>query len=133
MKRLIENDLKTKMSCYYLFPIVYLKLENSDIKKELLQVYSEISQDESPSVLRGWRIILNFKDSVDIVKIYTIQITPDLLNKLSINNQEKLILNFKRSMIEEKAWRVKYSHIECIAKISENINIPFSKRNMKVF
>ena len=86
MKRLIENDLKTKMSCCYLFPIVYPKLENSDIKKELLQVYSEISQDESPSVLRGWRIILNFKDSVDIVKIYTIQITPDLLNKLSINN-----------------------------------------------
>ena len=43
MKRLIENDLKIKMSCCYLFPIVYPKLENSDIKKELLQVYSEIS------------------------------------------------------------------------------------------
>ena len=38
MKRLIENDLKTKMSCCYLFPIVYPKLENEDIKKELLQV-----------------------------------------------------------------------------------------------
>jgi serine/threonine-protein phosphatase 2A regulatory subunit A len=150
MKRLIENDLKTKMSCCYLFPIVYPKLENSDIKKELLQVYSEISKDESPSVRRAAADNIKFfckveenevisllfklyndfiKDSVDIVKIYTIQSTPDLLNKLSINNQEKLILNFTKSMAEEKAWRVKYSAIECIAKISENINIPsFEKK-----
>ena len=150
MKRLIENDLKTKMSCCYLFPIVYPKLENSDIKKELLQVYSEISKDESPSVRRAAADNIKFfckveenevisllfklyndfiKDSVNIVKIYTIQSTPDLLNKLSINNQEKLILNFTKSMAEEKAWRVKYSAIECIAKISENINIPsFEKK-----
>ena len=150
MKRLIENDLKTKMSCCYLFPIVYPKLENSDIKKELLQVYSEISKDESPSVRRAAADNIKFfckveenevisllfklyndfiKDSVDIVKIYTIQSTPDLLNKLSINNQEKLILNFTKSMAEEKAWRVKYSAIECIAKISENIDIPsFEKK-----
>jgi serine/threonine-protein phosphatase 2A regulatory subunit A len=53
MKRLIDNDLKTKMSCCYLFPIVYPKLENQDIKKELLQVYCEISKDESPSVRRA--------------------------------------------------------------------------------
>ena len=150
MKRLIENDLKTKMSCCYLFPIVYPKLENQDIKKELLQVYSEISKDESPSVRRAAADNIKFfckveedevinllfklyndfiKDTVDIVKIYTIQSTPYLLDKLSISNQEKLILNFTKSMAEEKAWRVKYSAIECIAKISENINIPsFEKK-----
>ena len=32
---------------------MYPKLENQDIKKELLQVYSEISKDESPSVRRA--------------------------------------------------------------------------------
>ena len=154
MKRLIENDLKTKMSCCYLFPIVYPKLENQDIKKELLQVYSEISKDESPSVRRAAADNIKFfckveenevigllfklynefiKDPVDIVKIYTIQSTPDLLNKLSINLQENLILNFTKSMAEERAWRVKYSTIECIVKISENINIiSFEKKYVSI-
>ena len=154
MKRLIENDLKTKMSCCYLFPIVYPKLENQDIKKELLQVYSEISKDESPSVRRAAADNIKFfckveenevigllfklynefiKDPVDIVKIYTIQSTPDLLNKLSINLQENLILNFTKSMAEERAWRVKYSAIECIVIISENINIiSFEKKYVSI-
>ena len=154
MKRLIENDLKTKMSCCYLFPIVYPKLENQDIKKELLQVYSEISKDESPSVRRAaadniklfckvqenevinllFKLYNDFiKDPVDIVKIYTIKSTPYLLKKLSINNQEKLILNFTKSMAEEKAWRVKYSAIECISKISENIDInSFEKKYVSI-
>ena len=154
MKRLIENDLKTKMSCCYLFPIVYPKLENQDIKKELLQVYSEISKDESPSVRRAAADNIKFfckveenevisllfklyndfiKDAVDIVKIYTIQSTPYLLDKLTVNNQEKLILNFTKSMAEEKAWRVKYSAIECIAKISENISIAsFEKKYVSI-
>ena len=154
MKRLIENDLKTKMSCCYLFPIVYPKLENQDIKKELLQVYSEISKDESPSVRRAAADNIKFfckvqenevigllfklynefiQDPVDIVKIYTIQSTPYLLSVLSINNQEKLILNFTKSMAEEKAWRVKYSAIECISKISENIGVAsFEKKYVSI-
>ena len=154
MKRLIENDLKTKMSCCYLFPIVYPKLENQDIKKELLQVYSEISKDESPSVRRAASDNIKFfckvqenevigllfklynefiQDPVDIVKIYTIQSTPYLLSVLSINNQEKLILNFTKSMAEEKAWRVKYSAIECISKISENIGVAsFEKKYVSI-
>ena len=154
MKRLIENDLKTKMSCCYLFPIVYPKLENQDIKKELLQVYSEISKDESPSVRRAaadnikffckvqenevinllYKLYNDFiQDPVDIVKIYTMQSTPYLLSRLSINNQEKLILNFTKSMAEEKAWRVKYSAIECISKISENIGVAsFEKKYVSI-
>jgi serine/threonine-protein phosphatase 2A regulatory subunit A len=154
MKRLIENDLKTKMSCCYLFPIVYPKLENQDIKKELLQVYSEISKDESPSVRRAAADNIKFfckvqenevigllfklynefiQDPVDIVKIYTIQSTQYLLSVLSINNQEKLILNFTKSMAEEKAWRVKYSAIECISKISENIGVAsFEKKYVSI-
>ena len=154
MKRLIENDLKTKMSCCYLFPIVYPKLENQDIKKELLQVYSEISKDESPSVRRAAADNIKFfckvqenevigllfklynefiQDPVDIVKIYTIQSTPYLLSVLSINNQEKLILNFTKSMAEEKAWRVKYAAIECIVKISENISVAsFEKKYVSI-
>ena len=53
MRRLIENDSKTKMSCCYLFPVVYPKLQNQDIKNELIQVYCEICHDESPSVRRA--------------------------------------------------------------------------------
>ena len=53
MKRLIENDLKTKMSCCYLFPIVYPKLKNEDIKREIVLAFYEISHDESPSVRRA--------------------------------------------------------------------------------
>ena len=145
MKRLIENDLKTKMSCCYIFPVVYPKLENQDIKKELLQVYSEISKDESPSVRRAAadniklfckvkeNEVINIQDPVDIVKIYTMQSTPYLLSRLSINNQEKLILNFTKSMAEEKAWRVKYAAIECIVKISENISVAsFEKKYVSI-
>ena len=61
------------------------------------------------------------KDTVDIVKIYTIESTPNLSNKLPYQSQEKLILNFTKSMAEEKAWRVKYSSIECISKICDHI------------
>ena len=154
MKRLIENDLKTKMSCCYLFPIVYPKLENQDIKKELLQVYCEISKDESPSVRRAaadnikffckvqdnevinllFKLYTDFiKDSVDIVKIYTIESTPYLLNRLPYQNQEKLILNFTKSMAEEKAWRVKYSAIECISKICDHISVAsFEKKYVSI-
>ena len=154
MKRLIENDLKTKMSCCYLFPIVYPKLENQDIKKELLQVYCEISKDESPSVRRAaadnikyfckvqdnevinllFKLYTDFiKDPVDIVKIYTIESTPNLLNRLPYQNQEKLILNFTKSMAEEKAWRVKYSAIECISKICDQISVAsFEKKYVSI-
>ena len=154
MKRLIENDLKTKMSCCYLFPIVYPKLENQDIKKELLQVYCEISKDESPSVRRAaadnikyfckvqdnevinllFKLYTDFiKDPVDIVKIYTIESTPNLLNRLPYQNQEKLILNFTKSMAEEKAWRVKYSAIECISKICDHISVAsFEKKYVSI-
>ena len=154
MKRLIENDLKTKMSCCYLFPIVYPKLENQDIKKELLQVYCEISKDESPSVRRAaadnikffckvqdnevinllFKLYSDFiKDSVDIVKIYTIESTPNLLSRLPYQSQEKLILNFTKSMAEEKAWRVKYSAIECISKICDHISVAsFEKKYISI-
>ena len=154
MKRLIENDLKTKMSCCYLFPIVYPKLQNTDIKKELLQVYCEISKDESPSVRRAaadniknfckvndaevitllFKLYLDFiKDNVDIVKIYTIESTQYLLKKLSFQNQESLILNFTKSMAEEKAWRVKYSACECISKIGINLSQPsFEKKFVSI-
>ena len=154
MKRLIENDLKTKMSCCYLFPIVYPKLQNQDIKKELLQVYCEISKDESPSVRRAaadniknfckvndqeviallFKLYLDFiKDSVDIVKIYTIESTEDLLKKLTFQNQENLIFNFTKAMAEEKAWRVKFSACECISKLSINLTqISFEKKLLSI-
>jgi hypothetical protein len=36
-------------------------------------------------------------------------------------------------MAEEKAWRVKYSAIECISKISENISIAsFEKKYVSI-
>ena len=147
MKRLIENDLKTKMSCCYLFPVVYPRLQNQEIKKELLQVYYEISHDESPSVRRvaadniryfckvNDEEVINqlvklyedfIKDTIDIVKIYTIESTKDLLEKLQPDEKEKLIMNLTNCMSREKSWRVKYACSEIISKICvefpENFN-----------
>jgi serine/threonine-protein phosphatase 2A regulatory subunit A len=107
MKRLIDNDLKTKMSCCYLFPAVYKRLKDKGVKKELLQVYYDISQEDPPSVRRAAADnIKNFctvndpevislliklynkfiVDKVDIVKIHTIESTKSLLEKLTPDN-----------------------------------------------
>ena len=106
MKRLIDNDLKTKMSCCYLFPAVYSKLKDKSVRKELLQVYYDISQEDPPSVRRAAADnIKNFckvddpevtslliklynkfiVDKVDIVKIHTIESTKSLLEKINPN------------------------------------------------
>ena len=103
MKRLIDNDLKTKMSCCYLFPAVYSKLKDPSVKKELLQVYYDISQEDPPSVRRAAADNIKFfckvddievinlliklynkfiEDKVDIVKIHTIESTKDLIEKI---------------------------------------------------
>ena len=103
MKRLIDNDLKTKMSCCYLFPAVYSKLKDPSVKKELLQVYYDISQEDPPSVRRAAADNIKFfcqvedpevinlliklynkfiVDKVDIVKIHTIEATKSLIQKI---------------------------------------------------
>ena len=103
MKRLIDNDLKTKMSCCYLFPAVYSKLKEANVKKELLQVYYDISQEDPPSVRRAAADNIKYfckvddpdvinlliklynkfiLDKVDIVKIHTIESTKSLIEKI---------------------------------------------------
>ena len=103
MKRLIDNDLKTKMSCCYLFPAVYSKLKDTSVKKELLQVYYDISQEDPPSVRRAAADNIKYfckvedpdvinlliklynkfiTDKVDIVKIHTIESTKSLIEKI---------------------------------------------------
>ena len=103
MKRLIDNDLKTKMSCCYLFPAVYSKLKDANVKKELLQVYYDISQEDPPSVRRAAADNIKYfckvdepevinlliklynkfiVDKVDIVKIHTIESTKSLIEKI---------------------------------------------------
>ena len=148
MKRLIENDLKTKMSCCYLFPIVYPKLKNEEIKREIVLAFYEISHDESPSVRRASADnIKNFckvnepkiieqlvnlynefiKDSVDIVKIYTINSTKELLEHLPNEQKEILIINLTQIMSSEKSWRVKYATAECISNICSNFSKNFNE------
>ena len=103
----------------------------------MLQFYSEISKDESPSVRRTaadniklfckvkenevinllYKLYNDFiQDPVDIVKIYTMQSTPYLLSRLSINNQEKLILNFTKSMAEEKPGELNMLQLNALWK-----------------
>ena len=138
MRRLIENDSKTKMSCCYLFPVVYPKLQNQEIKNELIQVYHEICLDESPSVRRAvadnmkafcqvndpevldllTRVYPDFvKDPIDIVKINTIESTKTLLEQLRQDQKEKIILELVASIVNEKSWRVKYSFAEKICDL----------------
>ena len=158
MKRLIDNDLKTKMSCCYLFPVVYSKLKDESTKKELLQVYYDISHEEPPSVRRAAadniknfcevdeKEVINLLiklynefivDPVDIVKIYTIQSTKKLLNKINPdeknangqNLREQFIFSFTTAMSKEKAWRVKYAASECISIICDDFNKEFFEAN----
>ena len=103
MKRLIDNDLKSKLSCCYLFPAVYSKLKDASVKKELLQVYYDISQEDPPSVRRAAADNIKYfckvddpdvinlliklynkfiVDKVDIVKIHTIESTKSLIAKI---------------------------------------------------
>lgn len=53
MQRMIQNDMKSKVSCCYIFPVVYPKLTNNLIKSELVQAFYEISRDDCPSVRRA--------------------------------------------------------------------------------
>ena len=117
MKRLIDNDLKTKMSCCYLFPAVYSKLKDPSVKKELLQVYYDISQEDPPSVRRAAADNIKFfcnvndpevislliklynkfiVDKVDIVKIHTIESTKSLLEKISPDMKEPVTSDPKK-------------------------------------
>ena len=117
MKRLIDNDLKTKMSCCYLFPAVYSKLKDPSVKKELLQVYYDISQEDPPSVRRAAADNIKFfcnvndpevislliklynkfiVDKVDIVKIHTIESTKSLLEKISPDMKEPVTTDPKK-------------------------------------
>jgi len=116
MKRLIDNDLKTKMSCCYLFPAVYSKLKDPSVKKELLQVYYDISQEDPPSVRRAAADNIKYfckvedpevinlliklynkfiVDKVDIVKIHTIESTKSLIEKIKPDE-------FKESLVQEE-------------------------------
>ena len=111
MKRLIDNDLKTKMSCCYLFPAVYSKLKDASVKKELLQVYYDISQEDPPSVRRAAADNIKYfckvddpdvinlliklynkfiVDKVDIVKIHTIESTKSLIEKIKPENIKEI-------------------------------------------
>lgn len=146
MRRLIENDSKTKMSCCYLFPVVYPKLQNQDIKNELIQVYCEICHDESPSVRRAAADNIKYfckvndpnvidvliklypdfvKDPIDIVKIYAIESTKDLLRGLKKEEKEKVIMDLVASILNEKSWRVKYSFAENISDICKEFDPTF--------
>ena len=90
------------MTCCYLFPVIYSKLKDESTKKELLQVYYDITHEEPSAWRAATDNIKNFcevnekeginlliklynefiVDYVDIVKIYTIQSRKKLLNKI---------------------------------------------------
>jgi serine/threonine-protein phosphatase 2A regulatory subunit A len=150
MQRLIPNDIKSKVSCCYLFPVVYPKLNNEAIKKELILAFQEISKDESPSVrraaahnLKSFAVIeeenllkelINLhsnliKDTIDIVKVFAINSTPSLLPKLPSEEAKNLIKNFNVVINEDKSWRVKYAAAETICEICPLFDHNFNDQN----
>jgi len=150
MQRLIQNDIKSKISCCYLFPLVYQKLNCENTKMELFQVFNEISREESPSVRRaaaanigelaavGDSVLLNniinlytnlMKDSVDIVKVHTIQSTKFLLEQSDESQKKNIISNFISSINKDKSWRVKYAAAEAIADIANSFDVSFNELN----
>jgi serine/threonine-protein phosphatase 2A regulatory subunit A len=117
---------------------------------ELFQVFNEISREESPSVRRaaaanigelaavGDSVLLNniinlhtnlIKDSVDIVKVHTIQSTKFLLAQSDDSQKKSIISNFISSINKDKSWRVKYAAAEAIADIVNSFDISFNELN----
>jgi len=150
MQRLIQNDMKSKISCCYIFPVVYQKINEDPIKKELIQAYLEISRDDSPSVRRSAalniktfsmindeeliRDLINLhsdflKDSIDIVKVHAIEATKSLIHKLPEENKKKLLTNFNIAINRDKSWRVKYAAAEAICDICSDFSEAFNEQN----
>lgn len=150
MQRLIQNDIKSKVSCCYLFPVVYPTLNNDQIKKELMQAFHEISRDDSPSVRRAAaHNIKNFalieddellrelvslhsdllRDNIDIVKVFAISSTKNVLMKLAEDEQKKLITNFNTIINKDKSWRVKYAAAETICDVCSIFDKGFNEQN----
>jgi len=150
MQRLIQNDIKSKISCCYLFPLVYQKLNCESTKQELFQVFNEISREDSPSVRRaaaanigelakvGDNSLLNniinlhfnlLKDNVDIVKVHAIESTRTLLDQSDEDQKKTLITNFISAINKDKSWRVKYSAAETICDIVKTFDNNFNELN----
>ncbi len=150
MQRLIQNDIKSKISCCYLFPLVYQKLNCENTKQELFQVFNEISREDSPSVRRaaaanigelalvGDNNLLNsilnlhfnlLKDNVDIVKVHAIESTKTLLEQSDEEQKKTLINNFISSINRDKSWRVKYAAAETICDVVKNFDFTFNELN----
>ena len=148
IRRLIDNDIKNKMSVCYLLPVVYPKLQNDQIKKEILQVFYDKGIEDAPSVRRAaadnikhfCAIIdddikveilklydLFLKDPIDIVKITAIEATKSILDVLPENEKERLIMDFLSILPKEKSWRVKYSASECISVICKDFSKTFNE------
>ncbi|MCQ2820902.1 MAG: hypothetical protein MJ252_26895 [archaeon] len=150
IKRLMENDSKTKMSSCFLFPVVIKKITDKALKKEIFFVFLEMGHEDSPSVRRA--AIENIKnfcemidddilpdlinlyafalgDPADIVKSNAVETTPILLKSVKKEGDEKDILEkFTQAMSNEKSWRVKYTGSEIICKLSKDYDMEFNEQ-----
>lgn len=141
MKRLIDNDIKSKVSCCYLFPCVYPKLDALNVKGQLLQAYFEISKEDAPCVrkaaafnirkfaennLSDYNILKEMltllarmiKDSVDIVRAVSIESAGELLKALNEEDSSKLCNLLIEALKKEESWRVKYACATILGKLS---------------
>lgn len=159
MKRLIDSDLKSKISCCYLFPVVYPRLLNVVLKNQLLQAFIEISKEDAPSVRRAvafnirkftdHKLYINsdediskvikqilplqismLKDSVDIVKAVAIESSGILVKSFSDEDRVKLIKQLIEILEVEKSWRVRHAGASAICFFSEFYDSPFVVQNI---
>lgn len=149
IKRLMENDSKTKMSSCYLFPVVIKKINDNSLKREIFLVFLEMGHEDSPSVRRAAiENIKNFceilddeilpdlinlyayalSDTADIVKSYAVETTPILYKSVNKESDKKDIMQkFTTAMSNEKSWRVKYSGSEIICNLCQDFDISFNE------
>jgi hypothetical protein len=135
MKRLIDNDVKSKVSCCSIFPIVLSKLTNESTKSQLLQAYFEVSKEEAPSVrksaaynIRKFYDILGkdrkkrgilkellalllklMKDQSDIVKSISIESAGEVLGYLEKEDSIKVMNSIFSLITPEETWRVRHA------------------------
>jgi len=146
MKRLIDNDVKSKVSCCCIFPIVLSKLSNESTKSQLIQAYFEVSKEEAPSVRKSAAynirkfydifgkdkkknavlkellalLLKLMKDQVDIVKSVSIETAGEVLLYLDKEDTFKVMNSILALICPEETWRVRHAACNAFGYLIRN-------------
>ena len=150
MKRLIDNEVKSKVSCCYIFPYVNAKVDNEFTKSQIFDAFKEVAYEYAPCVRNA--AAYNTKKFVELdtknedlkIKLFSllIEMSTDKIDSVRSTSIESLnsfcnffnesykaeiekVFNILANLInEEGSWRVRYSaSMTYIDLIIKHLNI----------